>query len=247
MIRYHFFIIGCGGTGGNFVRDFARFLYAREKEAGTVLKITLVDGDTVEERNIARQPFSVEDIGKNKAQALCEAVYEVFGLSFEFCTEYLEDSNKLKQLCMNGYLPIIIGAVDNHAARIVMHEFFDSCHSCIYFDSANEFSCGELAVGARLNGYTLFPDRAWYFRNILKETFKKRSEMGCEELNQVAPQHIVTNVFAANLLLMNVAQLLTQKKLNGGLYLFDAFKGWSSFTSYKKYLHNMGKAVDADA
>ncbi len=235
-MNYHVMVVGCGGTGGNFIKEFTRFLYSGGKNGGNRIKVTLIHGDTVEEKNIARQPFTKEDVGLNKAEAMCQAIYEVFGLSFEYYGSYVDSAKTLKSICEDNYLPILIGAVDNHAARRVMHEYFDTAESCIYLDSANEFSYGELVVGACLNGQIIYPDRTYYFRDILKDTSRSRSQMGCEELNRVAPQHIATNLFAANLLLANVTQILTEMRIQGGIYYFDIFKGFSRFVRYKDYL-----------
>ncbi len=233
---YHVMVVGCGGTGGNFIKEFTRFLYSAGENNGDHVKVTLIDGDIVETKNIARQPFTEEDVGLNKAEAMCQAIYEVFGLSFGYYENYIDSAKTLESICGDGYLPILIGAVDNHAARRVMHEYFDAAESCIYLDSANEFSYGELVIGACLDGQIIYPDRTYYFRDILEDASRNRSQMGCEELNQAAPQHIATNLFAANLLLANVTQILVDMKIQGGIYYFDAFKGFSRFVSYKDFL-----------
>lgn len=235
-MNYHIMVVGCGGTGGNFIKEFARFLYSNGRNGEVGIKVTLIDGDIVEEKNIARQPFTKEDVGLNKAEAMCQAIYEVFGLSFEFYGNYIDSAKTLKSICADNYFPILVGAVDNHAARRVMHEYFEITESCIYLDSANEFSYGELVIGACLDGQIIYPDRTHYFRDILEDTSKSRSQMGCEELNRVAPQHIATNLFAANLLLASVVQILTDMKIRGGIFYFDAFKGFSRFVSCKDFL-----------
>lgn len=233
---YHFIIVGCGGTGGNFIKEFARFLYSGGARSSGKVKVTIVDGDIVEEKNIARQPFTKEDVGLKKAEAMCQAIYDVFGLSFEYYEDYIDSFRTLKSLCSGDEIPVIIGAVDNHAARKVMHEYFEKSSSCIYLDSANEYSYGELVIGAKLDGHTVYPDRTFYFPEVLADTSKSRSEMGCEELNQASPQHITTNIFAANLLLTNVALLLTETKINGGIYYFDMLeKGYCRFERFSNF------------
>lgn len=230
-MKYHFLVMGCGGTGGNFLKEFARFLHS-DGAGNNRVQVTVLDGDVVEKKNIARQPFTEEDVGMNKAEAFCQAIYEVYGLSFHSYSRYVENVWELKRICADGSIPVLIGAVDNHAARKIMHDFFETSDSCIYFDSANEFSGGELVIGARLNRCEVYPDRAYYFPEILKDTSKSRSQMGCEELNRVAPQHIATNVFAASLLLANATLLLMEQKINGGIYYFETFKGLSWFQAY---------------
>lgn len=56
------YIIGCGGVGS--------WLAHSMNKLATDCVLTLVDGDTLEERNLDRQLYSPEDIGQNKAEAL---------------------------------------------------------------------------------------------------------------------------------------------------------------------------------
>lgn len=70
------FIIGCGGVGSALIAPFA--LLRKPSD------ITLIDGDTLELKNLNRQMFSRDDIGRNKAEALgqrhgCAFVAEWFG------------------------------------------------------------------------------------------------------------------------------------------------------------------------
>ena len=64
-MRYNIIIVGCGGTGGNFIKELGRFLYrASIKNSCSIL---LIDGDLVEEHNVSRQPFLPEDVGRKRA------------------------------------------------------------------------------------------------------------------------------------------------------------------------------------
>ena len=59
-IKYHVIVVGCGGTGSFFIKEFARFLSTTTHE----IYLTLIDGDTVEAQNLDRQAFQEEDIGE---------------------------------------------------------------------------------------------------------------------------------------------------------------------------------------
>ena len=61
---YNICIIGCGGTGGNFAARLSQFLSNGYESSAQVI---LVDGDHVEESNIARQPFVSSELLLNKA------------------------------------------------------------------------------------------------------------------------------------------------------------------------------------
>ena len=80
-MKYNIIIVGCGGTGGNYVQDLGRYLY--ENPLQSQCRILIADGDVVEEKNIGRQPFQRRDIGRKKAEVMQEVLTEVFGLKWE--------------------------------------------------------------------------------------------------------------------------------------------------------------------
>lgn len=70
MAKLQVLIIGCGGVGSNLAHFLTRLLKEQDKVEQYALR--LVDYDAVEDKNLGRQFFFVEDIGKNKAEALAE-------------------------------------------------------------------------------------------------------------------------------------------------------------------------------
>ncbi len=243
-------LIGCGGTGGCFFSRFARFMTDAAIPDVTI-KIRIIDGDFVELKNINRQPFTEDDIGKNKAVSLALTAEESLGVHVKSYPLFLSPStlHVLHDWPFDGpqhyhdNLKIMIGAVDNHACRKLLHEFFQSNYSdnLFYIDSANEFSCGEIVIGKRLCGKTITPDRAHYYPEILTDKEKAVYEMSCEELNQAKPQHIATNGLAADLIFSYVVQLILfasrAKEAPGGIIYFDSFKLFSRFDPYEETRH----------
>lgn len=63
-------VVGCGGTGSHYIKELGRLLYGMK--AGDRVRLILVDGDSVEEKNLVRQAFLAQDIGRNKAQVMSE-------------------------------------------------------------------------------------------------------------------------------------------------------------------------------
>ena len=226
-MKYNIIIVGCGGTGGNLIKELGRFLY------GTSIRnscsILLIDGDLVEKQNVSRQPFLPEDVGRKKAAVMAEILQEAFQITCSYYPEYLNHAYELEKFEKEDYVTILIGCVDNHACRKVLHAYFQKSISCFYLDSANEYSIGEVVVGARIAGSEIFPDRVYYFPEILQDQSVPRSEESCQQMNVRQPQHLVTNLFAANLLLKCVVEILSEQEWNGGIYYFDAFKGYSVF------------------
>lgn len=138
------FIIGCGGTGSNYIKELARYL-ATNRNYMINADVILIDGDTVEEKNLERQSFTPEDLLMNK---------------------------------------VVVGIKNNQAV--------------------------------------IAPDRAFYFPEVLEDS-KSVLEMSCTELNNVKPQHLVTNLFAANICLIQTIKILSGDWTCGGIYSFDAF------------------------
>lgn len=46
-------VVGCGGTGSHYIKELGRLLYGMK--AGDRVRLILVDGDSVEEKNLVRQ------------------------------------------------------------------------------------------------------------------------------------------------------------------------------------------------
>lgn len=215
------FIIGCGGTGSNLIKELARYLSTAQLD----VSVTLIDGDVVEKKNLERQAFQESDCKINKAEAMADAVAEVFGITFRYYPHYITSKEQLKQI-INKERPddysVIIGAVDNHHCRKILHQVFCDVKSISYIDSANEFEGGEVVVATRLNGIEVFPDRTYYFPEVLSDKNKSVTEMSCEELNNSSPQHIVTNLMAANICLSQLLHIMAGEFKYGGLYIFNA-------------------------
>ena len=64
-------LIGCGGTGSDFISLFARW-NSYTKMFDTVY---LIDGDIVETKNLERQQFNPSDVGFKKSDALCRNLF----------------------------------------------------------------------------------------------------------------------------------------------------------------------------
>ena len=65
----HIYIVGAGGITTYFLPAFIKTMAATTKDLPA---IHIIDGDAVEERNLARQLFDPSAIAKNKAIALVE-------------------------------------------------------------------------------------------------------------------------------------------------------------------------------
>lgn len=210
-------IIGTGGTGGNLVSLVARMLSATYMDT----TLLLVDGDSVEEKNLKRQPFSKRDIGMNKARALAKKVEATYDCKVEYSSNYIlsiEDMNALFERHRN---PIIIGCVDNHKCRKVLHDWFEQAKNCIYIDVANEDTWGDCFVSFKISDKKLFKTRGDMFPEVLLDSNKSVVEMSCEELSNVSPQFLKTNSMAANIVFNALDSILVKNRLSFYYSSFD--------------------------
>lgn len=235
-IKYSFYVIGAGGTGTYFLKEFSRFLQGGV-HSDRISDLVIFDGDTVEEKNLARQAFDQDDIGRNKAVAMASVLNEAFGLDWRSMPFYLTKEEQISELFLNGgsdtvYMPVVVGCVDNHAARILIEGLFAKRDNIIFLDSANEFYAGESVFAYKVNGKVVSPCRSHYFPEILKADKRNREEISCEELNNVAPQHIVTNMMAGQVLFSEACAILNNA-LHPGLVTFDAGEFLMEYHKYE--------------
>lgn len=202
-------IIGTGGTGGNLVSLVARMLSATYLDT----TLLLVDGDSVEEKNLKRQPFSKRDIGMNKARALAKKVEATYDCKVEYSSNYVLSIEDMDTLFEKHRNPIIIGCVDNHKCRKVLHDWFEKAKNCIYIDVANEDTWGDCFVSFKISDEKLFKTRGDMFPEVLLDSNKSVVEMSCEELSNVSPQFLKTNSMAANIVFNALDSILVKNRL----------------------------------
>lgn len=241
-IFYNVVCLGAGGTGTFFIKEFARFLASfRLKDVDKIVSLAIVDGDRVEEKNLERQAYIAGDINSNKAVCISEAIQSCFNLKRVIAfPRYIDTVGELRHVFRSlerinpGVraqekvlkIEILIGTVDNHRARQVMHQYFEERKDILllYYDAANEYSGGEVVFSGQNNGQLLGRPRAAYYPVVLEDTSPRASELSCGTVNEDSPQHICTNMMAANLLLSRVTKLIADNEMEFGIAIFDAFR-----------------------
>jgi molybdopterin/thiamine biosynthesis adenylyltransferase len=98
-------VCGAGALGANLTETLARQGFAR---------LTVVDRDRVEERNLSTQPYYRGDIGAQKAKILANALYRALGVTVNGRVEELTPANAAKLLTGAG---LVVDTFDNSAAR----------------------------------------------------------------------------------------------------------------------------------
>jgi molybdopterin/thiamine biosynthesis adenylyltransferase len=175
------YIIGCGGVGSSIVPSFCLLKAPAE--------ITLIDGDTIERKNLNRQMFDASQIGLNKAQALagkygCHSIPEWFarGKLRHYRTDWL--------ICL----------VDNHRTRLETLEVCDES-GCQAIFAANETHSAEAYYYRRSWQGTSRDTRVYYPEiNTDRSGDPRAASIGCTgEVQERNRQLVSANLMAAAL------------------------------------------------
>jgi len=110
-------LIGAGGTGSQMLTALSRINKALNALGHAGLQVTVFDHDTVQPANLARQLFTENEIGLNKAVALINRINRFFGTNWKAVPHYFG-----KQTVRNPKANITISCVDTVSARIEIEE-----------------------------------------------------------------------------------------------------------------------------
>lgn len=103
--NYPVTICGAGALGANIAENLARSGFD---------KLTVIDCDRIEERNLSTQPYYRGDVGAFKAKILANNLYRAIGTKVDAKTQKLTSGNTT-QLLKDSQL--IIDVFDNSVAR----------------------------------------------------------------------------------------------------------------------------------
>ena len=213
-----FIVIGCGGVGGNLVRDLPKLLIGMEDKS----LMMLIDGDKVEKKNLVRQPYQEQDIDDNKARVLSRKINTFYNLRTLFYDKYLL-SSELDDICKkhSDYIPVFLGCVDNDKTRKIIEDNFKLQNTAIYIDGANTVNDGNVYVVGIFNGEIIGKLRSDVY--ILEDDINP-GELSCEDLvSKGNTQILITNEKIAMTILEHVYSLITSN-LNVGVTVIERFK-----------------------
>lgn len=149
-------LVGCGGTGSHLAVALARMAYHVREHGGPPLRLSFIDGDHVEARNIGRQLFAGAELGYNKAQTLAERLNAAFGLDIiavpEMATAALLDELAPPYQTIG----ILVGAVDTASGRRALHEALARSAWRLWLDVGNEHDWGKVLLGTATEQRQLF-------------------------------------------------------------------------------------------
>lgn len=256
-------VFGCGGTGGALLQTLCRLLYGLRQERKKtyprippyyyqgdgqcvnpdgVPRLIICDGDTVEEKNLLRQPFVSSDLNKKKAVVLAERLSAAYGLDVFAYPHYIASVDDVYELVPETGLAV--GCVDNTPTRKILHDALISYNDVTYIDAGNDAVPkteedtreqrlkareggweGQVVSGIRRDKKTILPFPGETFPGLIDVTDNSEplpTEVRCGDVVASLPQRHQTNLFAATVLMGHLTSLLTEGTVLNHVSFFDA-------------------------
>ena len=213
-MHFNIFQIGVGGTGSYLVVPMKKFLDSLIKSDNTINYI-LIDNDIVEEKNVLRQNFNKDNIGKYKCEIFNDREYILS------ITERLDKRifnlliNKLKESNNDNTINIIIGCVDTIQSRLDIAKLLklyltksNKIYPTFYVDSGNFIDTGQSYVFdySKKNANDIEEEINKIFNN---DEFAVKMDKEFPSCTNNGDQSIAANFQAASLLYNIVTEILS--------------------------------------
>ena len=145
-------VVGAGGTGSAIALGLPYLDQAmRAWGHRSGLEVMLMDGDVVSGTNCVRQPFSVSDIGHNKATVLVNRINLFWGTRWVAIPSdfHARSFDRHQDRCPD----LVIGCIDTRAGRKAVATAFAGglSHVCYWLDLGNNAASGQYVLGQPLN------------------------------------------------------------------------------------------------
>jgi PRTRC genetic system ThiF family protein len=165
-------------------------------------KMTLIDPDIIEERNVGRQAgFAPSDVGQSKAAVLSRRFNLALGLNIEAIAAPFDP-----EVYHTTTSTLLVGCVDNHEARRAL-----SRAKCMTLDCGNHATepVGQVAIGSNSNReqvlrelermaardgvVTHLPSPYLVFPDLLQPEEEPEPDLSCQQRIEAGRQHILIN------------------------------------------------------
>lgn len=218
-------IIGCGGTGSRLLSKLVNYYASQNVRCRT----RLVDEDIVEKKNIERQMFTFNDIGKYKSQCLADEYNykHSFYYNLKSYNTFVNSREQLDFLYQNnGYNYITFLCVDNLPTRKLFWEYFKGSSDAteVNYNRNNWFliDCGNSATMGQVTTSGWWKEKLYgcdpriLYPNMQNITGSiPRSGGTCSNNHVSEPQTLFANEMTSLLAYDNFTLLIEQDKFFG--------------------------------
>lgn len=230
--RVRILVVGAGGTGSAIAMGLPyldQAMRAWERCGG--FDVWMMDADVVSETNCVRQPFSLSDIGLNKATVLINRINLFWGTDWKACPFHLDKHAGIHDM----HPDLVIGCVDSRAARAGIEEALRTSlnRTTYWLDLGNNAASGQYILGQPLNARNL--RRAERLRTV-SELYPEIVDLkagedplpSCSAVEALARQEPFINQTLAASALAMLARLFRHGKLQHHGAFFNAATGQMS-------------------
>lgn len=192
-------VVGTGGIGLCLLPTLARFLNFSVEKFNDV-ELSLIDGDTYEEKNRDRQDF--DELGA-KATVTANGLRNKFPrLNVYDHPIFLDESNIVRHIREND---IILLCVDNHKSRKMVSDRASELNNVSIISGGNDRIDGNVLIHLRRDGKNLTCPMDQYHPEIANPNDLHPNEMNqvgsCSRMAESQPQLVImNNLIAANML-----------------------------------------------
>lgn len=236
-------VVGLGGTGSWIAAQVARTARVLI-DAGGQVRVVFIDADRVSTANVPRSCFCESEIGELKVVALARRYSGAWGLEIGTIAEPFKP--EMARVASNeGVLNVIVGCVDNAAARRALAEVLErrspygyyggTTGSSVLIDCGNTRDGGQVLVGnvsrqEEMRGSfkgrllcTALPSPYWQHPELLEDLEEERSDhnLSCAELMRRNAQSLMVNHFVASVAGDYLVRLLVTRNLRRYATYFD--------------------------
>jgi PRTRC genetic system ThiF family protein len=214
-------VVGAGGSGSSIFLALPYLHQAMLAWGHCGLYVYLMDADTVSATNCIRQPFSVSDIGQDKAIALVNRVNLFWNLNWNAIPEFFSASTDV------GEMDLVIGCVDSRASRKMIHDVVTKRDAKVgyYLDLGNSASHGQYVLGQPDNNTNTktrnrLPTAAELHPEIIDTSIAEDDLPSCSAVDALQRQEPFINQALAMQCLAMLTQLLRYGKTSyhGGFF-----------------------------
>lgn len=211
-------VVGLGGIGSHLVEPLARYLAAQDAHP---CRLVLVDGDSYNRPNMARQRVSEDDIGENKTSSHAGRLRLLFpNLVIVDQPVFLTEEN------VGEIVPdrsCVFACVDNHATRKLLSDAMLRLKDALLVSGGNDITDGNVQVFWRVAGRNRTPPLDQYHPEIKYPADVNPARLTCEDLAMLPPsrQILMANHTVASLMLNAFHTLTTTGRLGYAEVYFD--------------------------
>lgn len=142
--RLRLCLVGCGGTGSWLAPSVAR-IARLQRDAGREVEVIFYDHDHVEPKNIPRQHFCDAELNRNKAVTLAARYSAAWGVEIAAVPKKFRAADFFHA---RNALTILVGCVDNAAARGEIAKVLSARTDAWRLDCGNDESSGQVIAGS---------------------------------------------------------------------------------------------------